>query len=619
MVTRYGLLQKILTIAGILVLLLAITGIAGIRALDRARDTGRDTFRDATQPVAQLAEARSQLYERRILVREYILAPDRARRIQLGQEIEESGDAANEMLRNINLGSEEGEQVYTELLEQLEILDRHRAQAMQLAAAGNQAQARVLEAQQIGPSFDAVNESFEQLFKTKVDLAQTRNKQLDRAYVTERNVSLALIALSTLLGISIAWYLARGMQRALQSMVYALRSLNQNCIADIRAGMEGMARGDLTQEVRWVTKTIEDLPGDEIGDAGRTVNEIRDKIIATVGSYNQMRANLAATVGAVSATARELDGSAREVASMAEETGRVVGEITSAVGEMAEGAEQQVRMVDSVRGNTDLAARASAEGIDLGAEGVQAVTTASDTMTALSDSAMTVSESIDRLAGKSEQIGGIVGTITGIAEQTNLLALNAAIEAARAGDQGRGFAVVADEVRKLAEESQRAAGSIGDIIRQIQSDTARTVEIVKDTERLSHEGNLVVNQARTSFEQMGRTITSINGQISDILAATNEVATVAEQSSAATEEVSASTEEASASAEEMAATAHELSNMSERLNVLMHTFSVGHTTDAAKEDSVERAFDAERLRQHAQDYVPVGALSRTGNGKRQSG
>src|SRR3712207_7453556 len=52
-----------------------------------------------------------------------------------------------------------------------------------------------------------------------------------------------------------------------------------------------------------------------------------------------------------------------------------------------------------------------------------------------------------------------------IAEQTNLLALNAAIEAARAGDQGRGFAVVAEEVRKLAEESQRAAASIADLIR----------------------------------------------------------------------------------------------------------------------------------------------------------
>ena len=78
---------------------------------------------------------------------------------------------------------------------------------------------------------------------------------------------------------------------------------------------------------------------------------------------------------------------------------------------------------------------------------------------------------IRSLGQKSEQIGGIVQTITGIAGQTNLLALNAAIEAARAGEQGRGFAVVAEEVRKLAEESQQAAATIAELIEQIQQET----------------------------------------------------------------------------------------------------------------------------------------------------
>ena len=93
---------------------------------------------------------------------------------------------------------------------------------------------------------------------------------------------------------------------------------------------------------------------------------------------------------------------------------------------------------------------------------------------------------------KSEQIGGIVETITGIAGQTNLLALNAAIEAARAGEQGRGFAVVAEEVRKLAEESQQAAEQIADADRRDPGRDRRTVGVVEDGARRTEDGAAIV-------------------------------------------------------------------------------------------------------------------------------
>ena len=133
---------------------------------------------------------------------------------------------------------------------------------------------------------------------------------------------------------------------------------------------------------------------------------------------------------------------------------------------------------------------------------------------------------IGELGAKSAEIGGIVETITGIAEQTNLLALNAAIEAARAGEQGRGFAVVAEEVRKLAEESQRAAGSIANLIGEIQGATERAVRVVVEGAERVERGTETVERTRAAFA-------AITGAVAAVDDSLLEVSTVAEETSAA--------------------------------------------------------------------------------------
>ncbi len=167
-----------------------------------------------------------------------------------------------------------------------------------------------------------------------------------------------------------------------------------------------------------------------------------------------------------------------QMTSSSDETSKAITEIANAVGDVAQGAERQVRMVDDAKGVAESAAEAAAEAKTLSTDGLEAAEKATKAMQSVRDSSSQVSETMNGLATKSEQIGGIVETITGIASQTNLLALNAAIEAARAGEQGRGFAVVAEEVRKLAEESQQAAQQISELIGDIQAETQKAVAVV---------------------------------------------------------------------------------------------------------------------------------------------
>jgi methyl-accepting chemotaxis protein len=209
-------------------------------------------------------------------------------------------------------------------------------------------------------------------------------------------------------------------------------------------------------------------------------------------------------------------------------------------------------------------------------------------MDAVRTSAHDAAETIRELGDRSARIGGIVDTITGIAEQTNLLALNAAIEAARAGEAGRGFAVVAEEVRKLAEESQTAAGTIAELIGEIQVETTRAVDAVQAGAERTDEGVVTVGEAGEAFAAISDGIGEVDRRVAEIAAAIEqiaasaermrddlgEVATVAESSSAATEQVSASAQQTSVSTQEIAASAEQLAAQAARLDRLVGEFRV---------------------------------------------
>ena len=145
-------------------------------------------------------------------------------------------------------------------------------------------------------------------------------------------------------------------------------------------------------------------------------------------------------------------------------------------------------------------------------------------MDSISQATIESRDVVARLMERSEEIGRFVETITGISEQTNMLALNASIESARAGEQGKGFAVVAAEIRTLAEQSQKAANDIADLIQQITQDTEKAANAMDTNSELVRNGLSLINEAGSVFELLSRTGKDMHMKISEVSQATKNAA-----------------------------------------------------------------------------------------------
>jgi methyl-accepting chemotaxis protein len=424
-------------------------------------------------------------------------------------------------------------------------------------------------------------------------IAYAKLLHADRAYLTGANadaavagrsfhttqsrstmVTLGAAAAAIILAVGIALLLSRYLIGSVSELVGRLRSLEEDDLAELAAGLQDVAAGDLTRAATSSTEPVDERSRDELGQLGVTFNQMLARVRSGVESYATMRANTARLVEQIASSATTLSAASQEMAATSQETGRAVSEIAQAVSDVASGAERQATMSGEARSAADQT-RASAEQMaELAASGMAVMRTSTEAFERVHETGAETTAAITGLASRSSEIGQIVQTISGIASQTNLLALNAAIEAARAGEQGRGFAVVAEEVRKLAEDSQRAAAQVSELIGRVQADTDGVVKIGALRNQLMDEASSSTTESQRLFQQITESIQTVTEQTGHISVAASEIASAAEQSSASTQEVTASTEQTSAAAHEIAASAAELAKTAEGLSELTAHFKI---------------------------------------------
>ena len=155
------------------------------------------------------------------------------------------------------------------------------------------------------------------------------------------------------------------------------------------------------------------------------------------------------------------------------------------------------------------------------------------------------------------------------------------LEAARAGEAGRGFAVVAEEVRKLAEESNRAAAQVGDVIGEI---SGRTERALSDQKGSAEQVALLVIRAQDTKEV-------IDNVIDRVASITENVQSIA----ATMEEQSASAQEMTAGMDHVARSGAEISEQVEGISQSMDEQGrVAESIARSAEELVELAEDMQK-------------------------
>lgn len=314
---------------------------------------------------------------------------------------------------------------------------------------------------------------------------------------------------------------------------------------------------------------------DEFGYLAKTFNEMTDKLRNTMRQVGNSAEQVAATAEQLTASSNEVSFATEIVTESIQDISSGIESQTSLTHEVNDLSTVILHRMNDITESISQVNEATTATRELADEGTTSVQNVIEQMTIIANNTDSLTKHLRELDSNTSTIVHAVNTIKEIAEQTNLLAINASIEAARSGEHGKGFAVVAEEVRKLADQSNRAALEIENIVNTITTDTEKIVEEVVENDHSVEDGRARVETASNAFIHIHNSIEEVQLQTTSVTSAIRQIFIdieklvvdiekindVAISSNDNVQSVAASSEEQNASMEEVAAASSHLAQM----------------------------------------------------------
>lgn len=271
-----------------------------------------------------------------------------------------------------------------------------------------------------------------------------------------------------------------------------------------------------------LTKRVEKLSYDEIGELSRWFNKFINNQATMIKRVDISSKTSKGSIKVVSKLTSNIKDSMNQIAGTVE--GLV--DISKKQNEIYQGTKESFNgLSSSIQEMGELVGEVTGSVEDTSNHAVEANSYSNDVLGSINNLEKTMKATLNRISilkSHSDAITKAVTTISSISEQTQLLALNAAIESARAGEAGRGFGVVASEISKLAVETDEATKSIGSLVTNIQEQIKATLNEINEVNLKVGNSADGVKNTISSFKYIIDDIKEINEKMDTIFQITNK-------------------------------------------------------------------------------------------------